>query len=144
LFNGFEERYKYYKLSDDEKRVLLSRIRSVLEGYGVELAIVFGSFVWGKSFRDIDIAIYSHDLDLDKLLRIGAELEHILGVPVDVAPLDEVSPVLRLRILRGGIIVIEKPGVYEYMFMRTCDELETMRIALGKNLPTCYPELYNE
>jgi predicted nucleotidyltransferase len=133
-----EERFRYYRLSENEKKLLLEKIRSILSRYGIELAIVFGSFVWEEVFRDIDIAIYSHDLNLDKVLVIGAEIEYELGIPVDVAPLHELNPVLRLKILRKGLVVIEKPGMYEYMFMRTCDELETMRLALREPLSTCY------
>jgi predicted nucleotidyltransferase len=54
---------------------------------GVELAVVFGSFLDGKEFRDVDVAVYSEGLDLEDLLKLGAELE--LGVPVDLVPLDQ-------------------------------------------------------
>lgn len=34
-------------------------VREVLEEGGVELAIIFGSFVELESFRDVDVAVYA-------------------------------------------------------------------------------------
>ena len=133
----FEERFRYYRFSKNEKEVLLKKIKEFLSRYDIDLAIVFGSFVEGDVFRDIDIAIYSYAMDLDKLLKINSELELELGIPVDIVPLDQLNPIFRLKILRKGLVVVEKPGVFEYFFMLTCDELEVMRIALNGSLPRC-------
>jgi predicted nucleotidyltransferase len=137
LSEVFEERFRYYRFSKNEKEVLLKKIKEFLSRYDIDLAIVFGSFVEGDVFRDIDIAIYSYAMDIDKLLRIGSELELELGIPVDIVPLDQLNPIFRLKILRKGLVVVEKPGVFEYFFMLTCDELEVMRIALNGSLPRC-------
>jgi predicted nucleotidyltransferase len=137
LSGVFEERFRYYRFSKDEKEVLLKKIKEFLLRCDIDLAIVFGSFVEGNVFRDIDIAIYSYAMDIDKLLRIGSELELELGIPVDIVPLDQLNPIFRLKILRKGLVVVEKPGVFEYFFMLTCDELEVMRIALNGSLPRC-------
>jgi len=122
-----EEKYKYYSLGEEEKEAVLSRIREVLEKHDVKLAIIFGSFLNGDVFRDIDIAIYSEKLNLDELLKLGVELELGLGIPVDLAPLDNLPPKFRLNILRRGIIITEKPGIYEYLYMRAQDELILMK-----------------
>jgi predicted nucleotidyltransferase len=137
LSEVFEERFRYYRFSKNEKEILLKKIKEFLSRYDIDLAIVFGSFVEGNIFRDIDIAIYSYAMDIDKLLRIGSELELELGIPVDIVPLDQLNPIFRLKILRKGLVVVEKPGVFEYFFMLTCDELEVMRIALNESLPRC-------
>ena len=133
----FEERFRYYRFSKNEKEVLLKKIKEFLSRYDIDLAIVFGSFVEENVFRDIDIAIYSYAMDLDKFLKINSELELELGIPVDIVPLDQLNPIFRLKILRKGLVVVEKPGVFEYFFMLTCDELEVMRIALNESLPRC-------
>jgi predicted nucleotidyltransferase len=137
LSEVFEERFRYYRFSKNEKEVLLKKIKEFLSRYDIDLAIVFGSFVEGDVFRDIDIAIYSYAMDLDKLLKINSELELELGIPVDIVPLDQLNPIFRLKILRKGLVIVEKPGVFEYFFMLTCDELEVMRIALNGSLPRC-------
>jgi predicted nucleotidyltransferase len=137
LSGVFEERFRYYRLSRDEKEALLKKIKEFLSRYDVDLAIVFGSFVEGEVFRDIDIAIYSYAMDIDELLKIGSKLELDLSMPVDIVPLDQLNPIFRLKILRKGLVVIEKPGIFEYLFMLTCDELEVMRIALNESIPRC-------
>jgi predicted nucleotidyltransferase len=91
----------------------------------------------GGVFRDIDIAIYSHAMDIDKLLKINSELELELGIPVDIVPLEQLNPTFRLKTLGRGLVIVEKPGIYEYIFMLTCDELEVMRVALDESLPRC-------
>lgn len=127
--NSLEERYRYYSLEEREREVLLSKVREVLERRGVELAVVFGSFLNGKEFRDVDVAVYSEGLDLEDLLKLGAELELELGVPVDLVPLDQLSPEFRLEVLRKGLVVVEKPGAYEHLYMRSQDELTLMSLS---------------
>ena len=121
-----EEGYRYYSLEEKEKEAVLSRVRVVLERRGVGLAILFGSFLEGEAFRDVDVAVYSEGLDLDELLKLGVELELELGMPVDLVPLDQLPPKFRLEVLRRGLIVVEKPGVYEHLYMRSQDELTLM------------------
>jgi predicted nucleotidyltransferase len=137
LLEVFEERFRYYRLSENEKEALLKKIKEFLLKYDIDLAIVFGSFIERGVFRDIDIAIYSYAMDIDKLLKINSELELELGIPVDIVPLEQLNPAFRLKTLGRGLVIVEKPGIYEYIFMLTCDELEVMRIALDESLPRC-------
>jgi predicted nucleotidyltransferase len=116
-----EERFKYYKLDEKERLEVVHKIKAVLEGYAVDFVAIFGSFVYGDAFRDVDVAAYSRNLDFDKLLELGARLK--LDIPVDIVPLEELSSSFKLRILKEGIIVVEKPGFYEYPYKRSYDEL---------------------
>jgi hypothetical protein len=54
--------------------------------------------------------VYSRNLDFDKLLELGARLELELNISVDLVPLEELPPSFKLRILREGIVVVEKPA----------------------------------
>ncbi|MEM2622891.1 MAG: nucleotidyltransferase domain-containing protein [Candidatus Nezhaarchaeales archaeon] len=119
------ERYRYYRLDPKGKEV----VKKVLEE-GVELAIIFGSFVELESFRDVDLAVYagSRDLDLDAVIKLSVKLEERLRIPVDVVPLDEVSPSFRHYILTKGEVLLEKrPELYEAQLMRTLDELIVLK-----------------
>ena len=119
------ERYRYYRLDPKGKEV----VKKVLEE-GVELAIIFGSFVELESFRDVDLAVYagSSDLDLDAVIKLSVKLEERLRIPVDVVPLDEVSPSFRHYILTKGEVLLEKrPELYEAQLMRTLDELIVLK-----------------
>jgi len=118
-----EERYRYYTMSEEERKKVLDRLREILAKHGVELAIVFGSFTSAEEFRDIDIAVYSKKMTFQDLLRLGVDLELELGLPVDVVPLDQLPPRFRLNVLLRGIVLLEKPGIYEYLYMQTQDEL---------------------
>lgn len=123
------ERYRYYRFSPEEKEAVKKVIREVLEGRGVELAVVFGSFVELESFRDIDLAVYASTcrLDLNTLIKLAVELEERLRIPVDVVPLDEVSPRFRHHILIKGEVVLEETlGLYEALLMRTLDEIAVL------------------
>lgn len=118
------EAYTYYTLGEGERVKVISKIREVLAKEGVSLAVVFGSFVELDSFRDIDIAIYVRGgANIDKVIELANELEEVLGVPMDIVPIDEVEPNFRLNILRRGVVVLEEPGVYEALLMQTIDEL---------------------
>jgi len=118
---------KYYKMSLEEKRAIIEKLREILRAEDVRLAILFGSFVEADSFRDIDVAVYLEDpQDLDRILKLGAKLEEELGVPVDVVPLQVLPPRFRLRVLTRGITIIEEPGLYEAMLLQAVDELAMM------------------
>jgi len=118
------ERFKYYRLSPEEKSRVVEKLREALRAGGVKLAVLFGSFTEMDSFRDIDIAVYLEDPgDLDRILELGAKLEEKIGIPVDVAPLHALPPRFRLKVLTKGLILLEEPGLYEAVLIETLDEL---------------------
>ncbi|WP_054842705.1 nucleotidyltransferase domain-containing protein [Vulcanisaeta distributa] len=124
----FNEEYTYYSMSNEEKESLISRIKGVLKEYGISLGIIFGSFVDLNEFRDVDIAVYGKDLDLNRLLSLGVRLEEVLGIPVDVVPLMDINPEFRLSILERGLIILEDAdGLYEALISETLDELYLMK-----------------
>lgn len=119
------DKLKYYVLSSEEKNTLLEKLKNILYGLSVELAVVFGSFVELDSFRDIDIAVYRRDTCLEDILKLGTMVEEALGYPVDIIPLDIISPRFRLHILTKGIVILEETsGLYEYLLKRSLDELK--------------------
>ncbi|MCL7383850.1 MAG: nucleotidyltransferase domain-containing protein [Thaumarchaeota archaeon] len=119
------DKLKYYVLSSEEKNTLLEKLKNILHGLSVELAVVFGSFVELDSFRDIDIAVYRRDTCLEDILKLGTMVEEALGYPVDIIPLDIISPRFRLHILTKGIVILEETsGLYEYLLKRSLDELK--------------------
>jgi hypothetical protein len=55
-----------------------------------------------------------------------------LNIPVDIVPLEELSLSFKLRMLGEGVVVVGKPGFYEYPYRRSCDELlQLSRVDLG-------------
>ncbi len=95
------------------RREIIEELREILINEGIKLAIIFGSFIESSSFRNIDFAVYLKDPDdLNRLLELGIRLEEAINIPVDVVPIQLISPKFRLKILTRGLIVVEEP---EYM-----------------------------
>ncbi|MET1160356.1 MAG: nucleotidyltransferase domain-containing protein [Thermoprotei archaeon] len=118
-------RFRYYRLSTGEKEKLVDKIRNILlREERIELVLIFGSFVENEYFHDIDIAVYGPSLDLDYILRLGGLLELETGYPIDLIPLDQITPRFRHYVLVYGKIVLEKKsGVYEALLSQTLDEI---------------------
>jgi len=121
------EKFRYYRVSMEEKEAIINRTKSVLEGEDVLLAILFGSFIELDSFKDIDIAVYARDMKLNSIFKLANKLEEELGYPVDVVPLSTISSKFRYHILIKGLIILERePGLYEALLMQTLDEIKIL------------------
>ncbi|MGC9164257.1 MAG: nucleotidyltransferase domain-containing protein [Thermoprotei archaeon] len=97
----------------------------------VLLAIIFGSFVELKSFRDVDIAIYSMNKEFKYYALLSARLEEFLRIPFDVVPIDELQVKFRYNVLTKGIIILERvAGLYEALFNQTIDELTLLSLSM--------------
>ena len=93
-------------------RLELSRVaEAVRMVFGEErraiVVTVFGSVVRRGLARDVDVAVYSRGfLSLRDLLLLGARLEEVLGVSVDVVPLEDAPPLLAFKALVEGVPVV--------------------------------------
>ncbi len=119
------QEFKYYTMSDEVKNKIVSTIREVLnKENNILLAILFGSFIELKTFRDIDLAIYTLNKSLNYITELSLMLEEMIKIPIDVVPIDEVSARFRRYILTKGKVILEKyPGMYEALLIMTLDEL---------------------
>ncbi len=104
----------------------------------VSVAILFGSILRRDVVRDIDIAVYGSSRDLDTILRIGWELEDLLKMPVDVVPLEELSPRFRMAVLTRGLpITIKSSADYTELIKITVAELEDIEIIERYSVGRC-------
>ena len=71
------------------KEAVVAKIRDYLEHQDkIAFAIIFGSFIKGEAFRDIDIAVYSEkELELIRMGIIQAELTERTGQAIDLVSL---------------------------------------------------------
>lgn len=70
----------------------------------VAFALLYGSFLAGTPFRDIDVGIWTTDAaDADLDLQLSGSLSGDLGVLVDVRRLNEVPVPFLFHVLRGRI-----------------------------------------
>lgn len=75
----------------------------------VVFAYVFGSFVEGETFNDIDLAVYvdeSHPAAKDTFydVKLSLQLEKILNYPVDVVLLNRANSIIVFRASQGILI----------------------------------------
>jgi len=104
-------------------------LRRELEGRGeVLLAIIYGSFIRGGEFRDVDLAVYLKP-GVDPLryaLDLEGMLEEALGYPVDVKPLNEAPAWFTKRVLEEGRVLLDRVGVVERLYLKALDEEQTL------------------
>ncbi len=95
---------------------LTSLLREYLAGQpDVMAAYVFGSVAQGRARpgSDVDIAILlADDLDeearFDRRLRIGWEVESLIGRPTDLVVLNDAPPLLQHQVLKHGRLIFER------------------------------------
>ncbi|MDI6825986.1 MAG: nucleotidyltransferase domain-containing protein [Candidatus Aenigmarchaeota archaeon] len=97
----------YRKLGEDEKKKVEETIAKILSKYKfIDAALIFGSFVTRKFFRDIDVAIVCEKVREKDLERIALEIEKKIKIPVDLKVLDELPLKLKFFVIRQGKLVM--------------------------------------
>jgi predicted nucleotidyltransferase len=86
----------YYEVSLES---VVDKLKSSLERLpNLVIAVLFGSALRRRYVRDVDVAVYfSSEESLREIIGLASRLEKELKLPVDVIPLREVPPKLRLR-----------------------------------------------
>lgn len=127
---GMEE-IKYFKVRLED---VVEKLKEYFSSRGDALiAILFGSILRRSIVRDIDVAVYVADGSLDKILRIGWELEKTLRTPVDIVPLEQLPPRLKLKILlKGRPIIIRSTAAYTELLKTSISELEDIKTIYSK------------
>ncbi len=87
----------------------LDKLRAILEKYNIKKAEVFGSVARGeaRSGSDLDLLVeFPKGVSLFEIGRLQYELEHLLGVKVDLVNRKTVKPILKPYIMRDLIRII--------------------------------------
>ena len=100
----------------------------------IVLVFVFGSFVTGRitSHSDIDIAILFESLpDVYETNQLRDELTELLNRDTDVIVLNNASPILRMQVLKTGVLILSKERRYFHQFfvdtVNQYDDLKRIR-----------------
>ncbi len=99
--------------------------------WGVDAAWLFGSQVRGaRADSDIDLAVLFHNRpDGTKLLDARADLEQLVGRPVDVVDLDVASPIIAHQAIKTGRLVADRAPRRRIEFLtRLPDRYEELRL----------------
>lgn len=99
-----------------EREAIIGLLSTILEARGdVVFTVVFGGFLERPVFHDLDLGVYLRDFKGDAIdaavyaENLSAELTKQVGVPVDVVMLNYAPMWLRLRALKGRVIVDKDP-----------------------------------
>ncbi|MHB9097553.1 MAG: type VII toxin-antitoxin system MntA family adenylyltransferase antitoxin [Syntrophales bacterium] len=114
-------------LTAAEEAEAVGRLRGYPE---IELAFLFGSFAGGMvtAESDVDIAILCRQVpSFDRREEIRAALSAGMKREVDLVVLNGASPILRMQVLKKGVILIDNASVYEDFFVRTTGEYDDLK-----------------
>ena len=107
----------------------------------VTLAFLFGSFANGNvtPSSDLDIAIvFSQKPDFHCVNDLRQRLSETFNITVDIVPLNNASPIIRMQVLKYGILLLnKKPEIYNDFFVKTVaeyDDLKQIRNEIEKNI----------
>jgi len=99
---------------EDLTNKLEEALGSIGDKYGIEYAILFGSYAEGYNFSksDLDIAVKLEETPknfrekLRKITEISEKVEEVVGIETDVIILNDAHPGLRFEIFRNGKLII--------------------------------------
>ncbi|VAX26485.1 hypothetical protein MNBD_NITROSPIRAE02-917, partial [hydrothermal vent metagenome] len=77
----------------------------------VILVFLFGSFARGKAtaLSDLDIAILFYNTpDFYRINDLREKLSEVLNIPVDIVVLNNAAPVIKMQVLKKGILLVNK------------------------------------
>ncbi|EOD00084.1 DNA polymerase, beta domain protein region [Caldisalinibacter kiritimatiensis] len=99
----------------------VDQIKEILLEYkNIAFAYIFGSFVRNKmtELSDIDIAIYlyNEEISTEDYLNLKTKLEDKLKKDVDIAILNNASPLLKFEVCREGILLFSRDEILESNF----------------------------
>ena len=111
---------------------ILPGLRDFLAGKdNVLLSFVFGSATKGRLTEesDIDIAIlFTEKPSPSDILEFKDAFENISGIKTDIVILNDASPIIRMQVLKNGVLLSKKDDhVYNEFFMRTVKEYDDLK-----------------
>ena len=108
---------------------LIERVIRLLEGRSeIVLAMLHGSFLTDRPFRDIDLALYLDPAEIRREVLRDYELEQgvrwstELGMPIDVRALNDAPLAFRYHALKGVVLLARDGEFVDEFRARTWDE----------------------
>ncbi len=96
----------------------------------IRLAFLIGSFARGtaREDSDVDVAIlFSHDKDVREVLELKERLSLLLKKDVDLVALASAGPVMKMQVLKNGILLHGTKNAYENFFSNTVNEYDDLK-----------------
>jgi predicted nucleotidyltransferase len=98
----------YQKVSELKKKKIEKYIVDILKKHkSVKGAIVYGSFVNRKYFRDIDLVLMGKISEKERE-KISSEIEKGLGIEIDIKIFEELTPFFKFISFKNGKILFSR------------------------------------
>jgi uncharacterized protein len=98
---------------------------------GVLLVLLFGSAASGKMTQDSDIDIgilFEHNPDIYQVNELKSELNSIFKREIDIAVLNSASPILKMQVLKNGVLAWAKDKKpYNQFFVDTINQYDDLK-----------------
>jgi len=121
------EKFRFYEISQQEKKIILCKLKEVLKSRSeILVAVLYGSFLRKYPFRDIDLALYvkpQEDL-LKYKFMLEKELSEEIGFPVDVKILNYAPAWFILEVFESGKVLLNRFGLLEKIYLKALDEVK--------------------
>jgi hypothetical protein len=100
---------KTYQLTEIEKKSLKKTLSSKIRAHPeILFCYIHGSFIDGKWFRDIDLAVYLEDDSCEDIFsyetKVSLELESFISFPVDLKVLNVAPLSFRYQVSKGEVL----------------------------------------
>ena len=104
---------KKRSLDEARRNSILKSVAEFLAGRYPEIlaAYVFGSFVRGQTFGDLDVAVLLATSPADPLafeLTLEADMEKLVHIPVDMRVLNQAPQPFQYTVIREGKLILDR------------------------------------
>jgi predicted nucleotidyltransferase len=111
---------------------MAAKIKQYLSAYNdIAFAFLFGSSARGEDtvLSDVDIAIYFTDaVDFYRINGLREDLSELLGREIDIAVLNNTSPIIRMQVLKKGTLILNlNRCLYNKFFVNTVNEYDDLK-----------------
>lgn len=113
------------QLGPRERAEVAREVRRLVDRPEILMALLYGSFIEGGAFRDLDVGVYLAPSADDLLipLEVEEEIRIHLGLPADVRVLNSAPPSVLKHVLSRSILLVERvPLLRERLLAKAVDE----------------------
>ena len=117
-------------MKKENEKEIEAKLRDFFAMQDIKLAFLIGSYAKGtaRPDSDVDVAVlFGRSFDVKQVLDLKEQLTELVGVDVDLVVLDSVGPVMKMQVLKTGILLHAEKGAYEQFFVSTINEYDDLK-----------------
>jgi len=117
-------------MKKENEKEIEAKLRDFFAMQDIKLAFLIGSYAKGtaRPDSDVDVAVlFGRSFDVKQVLYLKEQLAELVGVDVDLIVLDSVGPVMKMQVLKTGILLHAEKGAYEQFFVSTVNEYDDLK-----------------